>query len=148
MAEEIQGFLERQEIQWHFNLSRAPWWEGQFERLIGVVKCVFNKTIGATTLTWDDGTSDVLLDVEVQINRRPLSYIYDDIQLPILIPSAFLFQHSNLLPEQESWREENVDLRRHGKYLWSCKDQLWQRWTREYLTALRKRQSKSQAQEL
>ena len=61
---------------------------------------------------------------------------------------SLLHQRSNLLPEQEPWREENVDLRRRGKYLRSCKDQLWRRWTREYLTALRKRQSKPQAQEL
>lgn len=111
---------------------------GQFERLIGVVKRAFHKTIGATTLTWDE-LSDVILDVEVQINRRPLSYVDDDVQLPILTPSAFLFQRSNLLPEQEPWREENVDLRRREKYLRSCKDQLWRRWTREYLTALRER---------
>ena len=81
-------------------------------------------------LTWDE-LSDVILDVEVQINRRPLRYVDDDIQLSILTPSAFLFQHSNLLPEQEPWREENVDLRRREKYLRSCKDQLWRRWTRE-----------------
>ena len=86
-------------------------------------------------MTWDE-LSDVLLDVEVQINRLPLSYVDDDVQLPILSPSAFLFQRSNLLPEQEPWREENVDLRRRGKYLRSRKDQLWRRWTREYLTAL------------
>ncbi|XP_068687756.1 uncharacterized protein [Montipora foliosa] len=106
-------------------LPRAPWWGGQFELLIGVVERSFNKTIGVTTLTWDE-LSDVLLDVEVQINRRPLSYVDDDVQLPILTPSAFLFQRSNSLPEQEPWREENVDLRRRGKYLRS-------------LTALRER---------
>ena len=136
--EEIQGLLEQQEIRWHFNLPRAPWWGGQFERLIGVVKRAFNKTIGATTLTWDE-LNDVILDVEVQINRRPLSYVDDDVQLPILTPSAFLFQRSNMLPEQEPWREKDVDLRRREKYLRSCKDQLWRRWTREYLTALRER---------
>ena len=32
-----------------------------------------------------------------------------------------------------------MDLRRRKKYLRSCKDQLWRRWTREYLTALRER---------
>ena len=89
-------------------------------------------------MTWDE-FSDVLLDVEVQINCRSLSYIDDDAKLPILVPSAFLFQRSNLLPEQEPWREENVDLRRPEKYPRSCKDQLWCRWSREYLTALHKR---------
>ena len=27
--ERLQGFLEDHEIQWKFNLSRAPWWGGQ-----------------------------------------------------------------------------------------------------------------------
>ena len=90
------------------------------------------------TLTWDELT-EVMLDVETQINRRPLSYVEEDVQLPTLTPSTFLFQRSNHLPEQEPWREEDVNLRRRAKYLKSCKDQLWCRWTKEYLTALRER---------
>jgi len=35
--------------------------------------------------------SAVLLDVEMQINQRPLSYLEDDIGLTILSPSTFLF---------------------------------------------------------
>ena len=89
-------------------------------------------------MTWEELT-DVVLDVEIQLNRRPLSYVEDDVQLPTLTPSAFLFQGSNLLPEQEPWREEDVDLRRRERYLKSCKDQLWRRWTKEYLTSLRER---------
>ncbi len=48
-----------------------------------------------------------------------------------------MFKRSIRLPEQETWREENVDLRRRAKYLKSCKDALWKRWSREYLSALR-----------
>ena len=28
----------------HFNLNRFPWWGGQFERMIGLVKAALNKT--------------------------------------------------------------------------------------------------------
>ena len=35
--EKISGFLTQQGIEWKFNLSRAPWWGGQFERLIRLV---------------------------------------------------------------------------------------------------------------
>ena len=34
----INDFLAKQEIMWQFNLSRAPWWGGQFEQLIGIMK--------------------------------------------------------------------------------------------------------------
>ena len=89
--ERLHGLLEQHEIKWKFNLSRAPWWGGQFERLIGVVKASMYKAIGGATLTWSE-LSEVLLDVETQVNRRPLSYVEDDVELPILTPATFLYQ--------------------------------------------------------
>ena len=136
--ERLKGYLQNHEIVWQFNLSRAPWWGGQFERLIGVVKQALYKAIGGAKLTFDE-LSEVILDVEVQINRRPLSYVEDDIQLPVLTPWSFLFKGSILLPETEPWREGDVDFRKRAKYLKSCKDSLWRRWSREYLNALRER---------
>ena len=70
--EELNEFLCNQSISWQFNLSRAPWWGGQFERLIGLMKAAFYKTVGGGLLAWDE-LSEVLLDVEVTINNRPLS---------------------------------------------------------------------------
>ena len=50
----------------------------------------------------------------------------NDVDLPVL---------------NELRREEDKDLRKHAKYLRSCKESLWKRWRREYLTALRERHS-------
>ncbi|XP_046851869.1 uncharacterized protein LOC124445205 [Xenia sp. Carnegie-2017] len=86
--ERLQGYLEEFDIKWQFNLSRAPWWGGQFERLIGIVKQAMYKTIGGANLKWEE-LCEVILDVEVQINRRPLSYVEDDVQLPVLTPELF-----------------------------------------------------------
>ncbi len=36
--EKFSDFLAKNNIQWQFNLSHAPWWGGQFERLVGLVK--------------------------------------------------------------------------------------------------------------
>ncbi len=66
---------------------------GQFERLIAVVKLAMFKVIGGAKLTWSE-LSDVLLDVETQINKRPLSYMEDDVELPTLTPESFLYQRS------------------------------------------------------
>ena len=89
-------------------------------------------------LSWSE-LCEVVLDVETQLNRRPLSYVEDDVQLPLLTPSSFLFQRCIRLPEQEPWREETTDLRNRAKYLRSCKDAVWRRWSREYLAVLRER---------
>ena len=109
--EKVQSYLSDEGIAWSFNLTRAPWWGGQFERLIGLFKRTFYKTIGGGLLSWTE-LSEVVLQVETQLNRRPLSYVEEDVQLPLLTPVSFLFQRSIRLPEQEPWREENVDLRR------------------------------------
>ena len=51
--EKLRGLAEEYEINWKFILSRGPWWGGQFERLIGVVKSAMFKVIGKGHLTWD-----------------------------------------------------------------------------------------------
>ena len=48
--EKIYGFLTQQGIEWKLNLSRAPWWGGQFERLIGLVKGSFYKSIDCKSM--------------------------------------------------------------------------------------------------
>ena len=136
--EKLMGLLEDHEISWRFNLSRAPWWGGQFERLVAVIKGAFYKTVGGGTLTWTE-LAEVILDVETQINRRPLTYVEDDVQLPLLTPQTFLYQRSTQLPEQATHQINDLDLRSRAKYLKSCKDQLWKRWEKEYLVALRER---------
>lgn len=61
---------------------------GQFERPIGLVKQAIYKTIAASTLNWAE-LSEVILDVETQINRRHLDYMEDDVELPTLTPSTY-----------------------------------------------------------
>ena len=71
--EKFNDFLSQQSIIWQFNLSHTPWWGGQFERLIGLMKATFYKTVGQGLLTWEELT-EVLLDIEVTLNNHPLSY--------------------------------------------------------------------------
>ena len=136
--EKLQNYLAHQNIQWQFNLSRAPWWGGQFERLVGVVKQALYKSVGRAKLTWSE-FEEVMLDVEIALNNRPLSYIEDDVQLPVLTPTALMFGQPNLLPEKDTDSLGNVDLRKRARYLRRCKDALWSRWSGEYVKSLRER---------
>ena len=52
--EKLCGLLEKYEIKWKFNLSRAPWWGGQFERLTELVKTAMFKVIGGGYLAWEE----------------------------------------------------------------------------------------------
>ena len=103
--EKFHDYLAKHRIMWQFNLSRAPWWGVQFERLIGLVKRALYKSIGGGLLTWAE-LQDVLLDVEVALNNRPLSYVEDD-------------------PELEHHHLESPHLRKRAKYLKRCKDSIW-----------------------
>jgi hypothetical protein len=58
--EKLHHFLVVNKIEWRFNLSRAPWWGGQYERLIGLFKRAFYKTIGNGMLTWKSPSTIVL----------------------------------------------------------------------------------------
>ena len=136
--ERLNDFVARQGIKWQFNLSHAPWWGGQFERLVGLVKRSLYKSIGNGSLTWGE-LQEVVLDVEVALNNRPLSYVEDDVQLPVLTPNSLLFDQPNLLPELDPCHLETGDLRKREKHLKRCKDVVWRRWTGEYLRGLRER---------
>ena len=138
-CEKLYDYLSRQDITWQFNLSRAPWWGGQFERLIGLVKQTLYKSIGKSLLTFAE-IEKVLLDVEQTLNNRTLSYVEDDIQLPILIPNSLILGQTNLIPtEEEGYLIEKGDLRTRFRYVQRCKDNTWSRWTSEYLKGLRER---------
>jgi hypothetical protein len=49
--ESFNEFLVGHSIVWQFNLSRAPWWGGHFERLIGLMKSAFYKVVGQGLLS-------------------------------------------------------------------------------------------------
>ena len=102
------------------------------------MKASLFKTTGNGCLTWRE-LQEVLLDVEVALNNRSLSYVEDDVQLPLLTPNALLFVQPNYIPEIATHRVEDPDLRKRAKHLKKCKEAVWKKWTGEYLRALRER---------
>ena len=135
--ERLNDYLASQKIQWQLNLSRAPWWGGQFERMVGLVKQALYKVVGNSLLNWSE-FEETCLDLETTVNNRPLAYIEDDEQLPILTPNVMLFGIPNYIPENDR-NEEDVDLVKRARHLRKTKEKLWLRWSREYVKSLRER---------
>ena len=105
------------------------------------------KVIGGAELKFSE-LEEVILDVEVALNNRPLSYVEDDLQFPVLTLSV-MFGKNNLLPTEEPNQIVDRDLRKRARYLEHCKQVLWNRWHAEYIRALRERHNlKHKAHEL
>ena len=81
----------------------------------------------------------MLLDVEITLNQRSLSYIEDDVQLRVLTPRSMIFLDSNTVPELETHHIEAPDLNKRAKQLLKCKEAVWRRWSQEYMKGLRER---------
>ena len=80
---------------------------------------------------------EVVLDIEITINNQPLSYVEDDVELPILTPNSILHMNSTYIPELEDHHIPEKDLRKRAKFLFKCKQAMLNRWTREYVQSLR-----------
>ena len=65
------------------------------------------------------------MEVEIKLNNRPLCYVKDDIQMPILRPNTMILGIAiSELEENVSSIEEN-DLRKRARYIQKCKNLVW-----------------------
>ena len=84
----VQNHFSSKGIMWRFNLERAAWFGGLFERMIGTVKRSMRKVLGNAKLNFEELVT-ILTEIESTINNRPLTYQYDDL-LEVLTPSHLL----------------------------------------------------------
>ena len=146
--QEVQQYLSGLKVKWSFNLEKAPWWGGFFERIIQSMKRCLKKTVGKARLTLDE-LNTVVIQVEAILNSRPISYVSsEDLEEP-LTPSHLLTGYRSLcLPDSSAVHDsdENFELTSHdlntrAQNLTRALDQFWNRWRDEYLAELRERYS-------
>ena len=87
---EVRADLERVKIEWKFNLERAPWWGGFFERMVASARQCMKKTLGNARLSFDE-LSTLLTEVESTLNSRPLAYEYNEVDEEVLTPSHLIY---------------------------------------------------------
>ena len=105
--------------------------------MVGLVKQCLYKSTGRANLSQKE-FEEIVLDIEVTLNKRPLMYVEEDIQMPVLTPHALLYGQPLLLPE-EDLDEDVPEINTRQRCINRCKDATWPRWTKEYLKALRER---------
>ena len=102
---ETETYFSKLHIEWQFNLEKAPWQGGIFERMIKSAKRCLRKSIGKDCLTFDE-LHTLVVDVEAVLNSRPLTYIGSEDATEPLTPSHLLVGFRVLtLPDHSSLGE-------------------------------------------
>ena len=118
----FQDFLIKKETQWKFNLSRAPWWGGQFERMVGLVKQSLYKATGYANAKLNE-LEEILLDIEINPNNRPLTHMEDDVAFPVLTPNSLIFGQPTSSPEENYMEDDgNTEMKRRSRYIKNVKN--------------------------
>ena len=139
--EDVKQYLSGRGVEWVFNIERAPWWGGFFERMVRMTKRCLKKMIGRAKLTYDELVTAVT-EVEAVINSRPLSYISSDDMDEPLTPAHLLAGRRLLsLPDcrvnEDDFEVSAEHLTKRMNFLSRIVENFWKRWEREYLLELR-----------
>ena len=147
--QEVKKYLAGINMQWQFNVERASWWGGMFERMIGSTKKCLRKMIGHSKLLFDD-LSTAVIEVEMILNLRPIAYLSpDDLEEPLILSHLMVGRCLLNLPDNLCYERNDSDyspqsthevLTWHMKYLSDTLDHFWKHRTTEYQIGLRESQ--------
>ena len=139
MNGKVEEFFLNKCIVWKFNLERAAWWGGHFERIVGSVKHCLRKVLGNTRLSFGE-LEVVLLEFENTINSHSLAVDFEELGKEPFTPSQLLHERRLLCMSSgfEYKDDANHDkLSKHFVYLSTRLSHFLQRWRKEYLVSLR-----------
>ena len=141
-VEDVHVHLSSKGIRWQFNLAKAPWWGGFFERLVKQVKSCLKETLGRSKLSFDELTT-ILVEVEAVLNSRSLTYLYsDDVEEPLKPSHLVIGWWLLTLPvgplQIDCWDSGGtLTATKRRRYLADRIQRFRRRWQREYLVELR-----------
>ena len=79
------------------------------------------KIISKNSLTWYE-LEEIVMEVEITLNNKPLSYIEDDIQMPILTPNTMIYGIAISKVEEDVSSMEEKDLRKRARHIQKSKN--------------------------
>ena len=86
---DVKDYLSHTGVEWTFNLEKAPWWGGLFERMIKSTKRCLRKMIGQAKFSFDE-MHTAIVEIESIINSRPLTFLNSDDTEEPLTPSHLM----------------------------------------------------------
>ena len=136
---QISDALLQDNIEWHFNPPSAPHFNGLVERLVRSTKRAIKAILQSITIT-DEVLLTVAAEAEFLLNNRPLTPVSDDVNdFDALTPNHFLLGRTcNNLPPGVYY-DKDVTCRQRWRRSQALTNQLWKRWSKEYLRMLMER---------
>lgn len=127
------------EIKFKFNPPSAPHMGGAWERLIRSIKSGLRHLLNGN-VTSEELLRASLIDVEMLVNSRPLTYVStDEGSHEALTPNHFLLGQSGLVKPFGNFCDDPEVLKKEWKRQQVITQVFWQRWTNEYLPEISKR---------
>ena len=142
----LQTHLNGIGVTWKFNVERAPWWGGAFERMVRSTKRCLKKLIGRSHISLDELTT-ALAEIEAVLNSRPLSYVSsEDLDEPVTPSHLIVGRRLLSLPDNLDYLCDTDDVEftldksqvtSRVRHLNNLLNHFWRRWRTEYLGCLR-----------
>ena len=133
---QIVDELTQKHIEWRFNPPTASHMGGVWERLVASVKRSLRVVLGNQCVD-EDVLHTALLEVEFQVNSRPLTYVSSDIDdAEPLTPNHFLLGYPEAALPPGKFSDGDLCGRGKWKQSQALVNQLWRRWRKEYLPLL------------
>ena len=138
-ANELTKLFNHLAPQWRFIAPRAPWWGGQWERLVRSVKSSLKKSLGLSLVTKKE-METCLCDVELCVNSRPLIYVEaESNDFETLTPAHFLLGRdatSKINIDFEDLSVSKTDLLQRDTDVDLMYKRFWSIWSKDYITNL------------
>ena len=142
---QITDLLSQENIEWHFNPPTASHMGGVWERLVASVKRSLRVVLGNQIVS-DEVLATVLVEVESVLNSRPITYCSGDAKDPEpLTPRHFILGYPAVSLPPGMFDDSALLSRKRWRHTQVLAEHFWQRWRREYLPTLMRREKWAQA---
>ena len=135
----LQSQYGRLAPEFKYSAPLAPWWGGQFERMVRSVKSALRKSLGQRYLSKVE-LQTILVEIEACVNSRPLTFVGDTPDDPLpLTPAHFLTGHSvgfQVRAAEEPSALTAESLRARAKVRDRRMKKFWSVWSSDYLRGL------------
>ncbi|KIH51378.1 integrase core domain protein [Ancylostoma duodenale] len=148
----VTDFSVNQKIVWKFITPLSPWKGGFYERLVGLFKNAFHKTVGRSILPFNQFLT-LIVEIESIMNCRPLTATHStDSELRTIRPIDFISPDVDLdLTDSvdnmnDLYALNNLSLQKQRLLEWhnqtvSTLNYFWKLWHSDYLAALADRRT-------